>query len=376
MNFALATLWYERQRYLPGILAVAFSAVLIALTCGLLLGLLSITTIPITRTRADVWVGSAGVLSVDIAGVVPTSWYSRVVESPEVTACEEYCEGFSKWRKFNGADELIIIVGSRLEDNSIGAVSALTPELREKLTEPNSVVIDQSELQRLGLTTGLGETGEILGRKVRIVGLVKGYSSLAGPYVFCSIQTSRPLLRLKSDQASYLLAKTRNPPADARAVVDRLREKYGDEMSAFTSAEFTWRSEMHWLTKTKAGVAMGVLSLLGLLVGAVVTGFTLYAATAASIREYAVLRALGIPRWRMGMAVMSQSFWVGVLGVAVGLPTMYALARAAEAVGNLRVSLAPWLLGSVGIITLAMALVSGLAALRILRQVEPANLLR
>ena len=46
MNFALATLWHERQRYLPGILAVAFSAVLIALTCGLLLGLLSVTSMP------------------------------------------------------------------------------------------------------------------------------------------------------------------------------------------------------------------------------------------------------------------------------------------------------------------------------------------
>jgi putative ABC transport system permease protein len=375
MNFALATLWHERQRYLPGILAVAFSAVLIALTCGLLLGLLSVTSIPITRTRADVWVGSAGVLSVDIAGVVPTGWTSRVMESPGVTACEEYCEGFSKWKKANGADELCIVIGCRLEDNALGAVNALTPELREKLTEPNSVVIDEAELPRLGLTIGVGETGEILGRKVRVVGLIKGYSSLAGPYVFCSLGTARPMLRLKPDQASYLLAKTRDP-AEAPGVASRLREKYGDEMSAFTSSEFTRRSEWHWLTKTKAGIAMGVLSLLGLLVGAVVTGFTLYAATAASIKEYAVLRALGIPRWRMGMAVMNQSFWVGVLGVAVGLPTMYGLARAAEAAGNLRVFLAPWLLGSVGIITLAMALMSGLAALRILRQVEPANLLR
>src|SRR5437588_4489636 len=118
MNFALATLWHERQRYLPGILAVAFSAVLIALTCGLLMGLLSITSIPITRTRADVWVGSAGVLSVDISGVVPMSWYSRVMEMTEETACEEYCEGFSKWKKANGADDVCIIVGCRLEDDA------------------------------------------------------------------------------------------------------------------------------------------------------------------------------------------------------------------------------------------------------------------
>src|SRR5947209_8895187 len=147
-------------------------------------------------------------------------------------------------------------------------------------------------------------------------------------------------------------------------------------MSAYTSAEFSRRSEMHWLTKTKAGAAMGVLSVLGLLVGAVVTGFTLYAATAASIREYAVLRALGIPRWRMGLAGMSQSFWVGVFGVVVGVPTIYGLARLALAVGSLKVFLAPWLLGCVAVITLCMAMFSGLAALRILRQVEPANLLR
>jgi putative ABC transport system permease protein len=375
MNFALATLWHERQRYLPGILAVAFSAVLIALTCGLLLGLLSVTSIPITHTRADVWVASAGVLSVDIAGVVPTGWYSRVMGCPDVAGCEEYCEGFSKWKKPNGADELCIVIGSRLEDNSLGAVNALTPELREKLTEPNAVVIDESELARLGLTTGVGETGEILGRKVRVVGLIKGYSSLAGPFVFCSLGTARPLLRLPPDKSSYLLAKCHDK-AEAPAVVRQLRDAYGEDMTAFVSKDFAWRSEMHWLTKTKAGVAMGVLSLLGLLVGAVVTGFTLYAATASSIREYAVLRALGIPRWRMGMAVMNQSFWVGVLGVAVGIPTMYGLARTAEVAANLRVSLAPWLLGGVAVVTLLMALVSGLAALRILRQVEPANLLR
>ena len=30
LSFSLATLWYERQRFLPGVLAVAFSALLIA----------------------------------------------------------------------------------------------------------------------------------------------------------------------------------------------------------------------------------------------------------------------------------------------------------------------------------------------------------
>ncbi len=51
MFYSLKTLWYERQRYLPGALAVSFSAVLIALQGGLLLGLFAITSIPIDHSR-------------------------------------------------------------------------------------------------------------------------------------------------------------------------------------------------------------------------------------------------------------------------------------------------------------------------------------
>ena len=374
MNFTFATLWHDRQRYLPGVLAVAFSAVLIALQCGLLLGLLSVTSLPITNTRADIWVGSPDVLSLDLGRAIPRSFLTRVAEHPEVERVEEYYQGFTYWSKPGGGSELCIVIGSSIEDDALGSVAALTPELRRLLTEPDSVVIDEAELDRLGLKTGLNETGEIAGRKVRVVGLIKGYKSLAGPYVFCSQSTARPLIpRLGPDQTVYLLAKCRNKEY-IPAVVDLLRRQYPD-MSAFTSQEFSVRSRMHWLTKTKAGIAIGYSAILGLLVGAVVTSQTLYAAIAGAMREYAVLRALGIPRWRMAAAVMGQSFWVGVLGILLSLPVVYGLASLGEAAGA-KVLLQAWLVGSVAAITLVMALLSGLVALRSLRLVEPANLLR
>jgi putative ABC transport system permease protein len=372
MSYSLATLWHDRQRYLPGMLAVAFSAVLIALQCGLLLGLLSVTSIPIDHTRGDFWIGAADVLSIDIGGPISSDWLTRVREHPEVEKVDEYCQGFSRWKKPQGGEELCIIIGSGLEDDSLGWVTALTSELREKLTEPNSVVVDEGELSRLGLQYGVGEYGEILGRRVRVVGLIRGYKSLAGPYIFCSLSTARPLLRMQSNQTTYLMGKCHDP-AQAPAVVERLK-RYSD-MSAFTSNEFSVRSRVHWLTKTKAGIALGYSALLGLLVGAVVTSQTLYAAVAASLREYAILQALGIPRWRMAAAVMSQSFWVGVIGIAVALPAVYGLARIAEWAGA-RVLLWPELLAAVAGITLIMALGSGLAALRSLRLIEPEQLLR
>jgi putative ABC transport system permease protein len=178
---------------------------------------------------------------------------------------------------------------------------------------------------------------------------------------------------MRPDQATYLLAKCYHPD-EAPAVVERL-QRYTEDMSSFTSPEFSTRSQVHWLTKTKAGIALGYSALLGLLVGAVVTSQTLYAATVGALREYAVLRALGIPRWRMAVTVMEQSLWVGLLGIALGVPAVFGLARIAEAFGA-RVLLHGWLLAGVMVITLITALVSGLIALRSLRLIEPANLLR
>jgi putative ABC transport system permease protein len=392
MSYSLATLWYERQRYLPGVLAVAFSCLLIALQCGLLLGLFSITSLPIDNTSADIWVGHPDVPSVDLGRPIPAAWQSYLA-MPEVERCEVYMQGFAYWDKPTGGVELCMVIGSRLASDSLGAVKALTPEMRMQLTEPGSIIIDESEFDRLGIR-GIGDYVEIAGHKVRIVNTTRGIKSLAGPYVFCNVETARPLLRLKEDQTMFILARCRTK-ADAEIVVKRLAEyrstqptsfnyRSGQEavntplppkMSAFSAETFSLRSRLHWLLKTKAGIALGCAAGLGLLVGAVVTSQTLYAATAASLKEYAVLRAMGIPRWRMAMTVLAQSFWVGIAGVALALPTVFALAQLGNEVGAK--VLLPWQLLALAVgVTMVMAMLSGLWALRSLRLIEPVALLR
>src|SRR5271155_5816189 len=169
MSYALATLWHERQRYRAGILAVAFSAVLISLQCGLLLGLFSITSIPIDHTRAYIWIGSAEVLSVDLGKPIPEQCISRLASEPGVEPPEPFIEGFSSWTKPTGGSDLCIVIGSRLGDDSLGWVDELTPELRSLLTEPGSIVVDESELSRLGIKA-VGDKAKISGQPVRVVG--------------------------------------------------------------------------------------------------------------------------------------------------------------------------------------------------------------
>jgi putative ABC transport system permease protein len=374
MPYSLTMIWREPRRYLPAVLAVAASDVLITVQVGLLLGALSVLSLPIEHSDAQVWVASPEVLSIELGYPIPESWRSRLASMPGVVATEPYLYGFSYWRKPQGGSEVCCVIGSRLARGALGAVSDLTPQMRTLLSEPGAVVVDESELARLGVS-GKGGVAEVAGRRVRVVGLVHGLKSLGPPYVFCSLRTAyqlQPLFRDYPGHTMYLLGRCRSPQ-DAQSVARRLKER--SQLSAFTSQEFAARTQFYWATRTEAGVGMGFTVCLSLLVGLAVTSQTLYAATAASLREYAVLRALGIARRRMAGMVMAQSLWVGLGGIGLAVPLVLALAAGGRGAGA-SVLLPGWLFALGSGLTLGMALLSGLAALRSLRLFEPITLLR
>jgi putative ABC transport system permease protein len=376
MSYALQTLWHEKARYASGVLAVAFSAVLIALQCGLLLGLFKITSIPIDNTRADVWVGATAVPSVDLGKPIPAGYLSRVDGRSGVLSVEPYVASFGNFTKPTGGTELCYVLGSQLDDGTAGAAGVLSREQREALAMPFAVVVDESDLGRLALDKDADGVPKINGKRVHVVGTVKGLKSLAAPWVFCSLHTARQILGplLPPDHVTYFLARC-DSPARAREVVAELREQYGSDMVAYTAEEFSFQSRWYWLTRTKAGLAIGYAAFLGLLVGLVITAQTLYSATAASAKEFAILLALGIPRWRISLMVLAQSFWVGVIGIGFALPVCQGL-RALGAQFNIDVDLRWEVLAGTAAITVGMALVAGTLALRSVRQIEPMSLLR
>jgi putative ABC transport system permease protein len=390
MSYALATIWHDRSRFLPAILAVAFSAVLIAAQTGLLVGLLSMMSTPVDKAAADIWVGYPGVQSVDLGRAVPTSWRNRLKQQPEVKGdVEEVIMGLAQWSAPPTAHrpvtltDVCTVIGTRLDTNSIAVVEPIrrNPKLLAALAEPLTVLIDRSDCARLGIEH-VGEKAQIMGRPLRVVGFVDGVHGLGGAYVFCSSDTARMILGLFESQATYLLAKCSNPN-DVPRVVDRLRQEFGkpsvvdqaSKMAVFTRDEFSFQTRMNWMTVTKAGLAIAFCAVLGLVVGAVVTSQTLYAATAAAQREYATLRAMGIPRWRLQLSVLTQSFWVGLGGLIAATPVTLILGEVARWLGT-QLQLSPNIVIPAAVITMGMSMGSGLLALRSLQQTDPVHNIR
>lgn len=376
MLYALLMLWHERARYAAGVLAVTFSAVLIALQVGLLLGLFKITSIPIDYTSADIWIGSTAVPSVDLGKPIPKNFVSRLAGLPGVSMPEMYIANFANFTKPTGGTELCFVLGSLLDPEAAGALTLLTPEQRDALTMPYAIIVDESDVKRLGLDTDHSQKPKINGKEVTVVGTVRGLKSLAAPWVFCSLYTARQLLGplLPPDHVTYLLARCESPQR-AREVVAYLRERYADDMTAYTAEEFSFGSRWYWLTRTKAGLAIGYAAFLGLIVGMVITAQTLYSATVANAREFAILLALGVPRWRLALLVVTQAFWIGVIGIALAYPVCLGLKYLALQFAT-DVDLRWQILAGTATLTIGMALLAGLFALRSVQQIEPMSLLR
>ena len=258
MSYALQTLWHEKTRYAAGVGAVAFSAVLMVLQVGLLLGLFETTSIPVDHTSAHIWVGSQDVRSVDLnVPIGINSHMARLTEKRGLIGQPElFLAGYANQTRADGGMERCFILGSGLDPDAAGAADVLTPGLRSELTMPDSIVIDESELGRTGLES-IGKRTKINGVEVTLVGTVKGMKSLAAPWVMCSLTTARKILAtyMTPEQTSFLLARAESPRR-AKEIVDELNAEY-PEMRAYTADDFSFSCRWYWLTRTKAGIAIG-----------------------------------------------------------------------------------------------------------------------
>lgn len=374
VGYALRIVWYERRRFLPAIVSVSFCAVLMTVQGGLLLGMLTLVSLAIDHCRADVWIGYPGASSTDLGLPIPAAWRYHLEQYPEIVRTETYLIGYAPWGQPGRSVEHCTIMGTDLSDDALGAVDLLDAELRRRLQEPETVAVGANDRRFLGIAEE-GQIGEVNGCRAEVVGFVPGAGGVVSSYVFCSLSTARQLLArngLGADQTSFILAECRSPE-DAERLVERLRPD--PNFSAHTRAGFSFQARLHWLTRSRFGLCLSFATFLGMVVGLVVTSQTLSGAVAAAARELAVLEALGLPTWRMAGLVLGQALIVGITGLVLAVPSILGLVRAAEWTGN-AVYLPAWFLTAASGLTLGIALVSGVVALRALRLAEPVRLLR
>lgn len=373
---ARKTLVHEWRRFAPASLSVAFSALLLLVQAALVLGIFGSAAVFIDRSSADLWVGFPGTQSVELGRPVPLDTEIWVRMHPQVLSVEPFLWVDADWRSGSGRGAVSVSVsGISARAGGMLFSLALPNGMRERLAEPDGVIVDSADLPKLGVD--VGSRAQINGRTVRVVGVAPGLRALGGANVLASVDTARHLQgsSANDDRMTYLVARLRDS-ADAAIVRAQLNadgRRHGYQ--AWTKAEFSRLAILYWMFETGAGLGIVFLSAIVCLVGIVVTSQSLMGAVAGSVNEYATLHALGVGMHALRRVVLEQAAWVGAAGLLCGaVATAAALFLARR--NDVPAALSAWSAVVCIILVMFISLLSGLAAMRVLRRADPATLLR
>lgn len=396
MSLALATLLYEWRRYMAAVVALAFSGLLVLAQVGIFVGIGKGFTAQIDRARADIMVLGPGAKAL-FGGPsgLPRRMIPLVYSHPEVMqvapldgsggrfqnilSAEEQAKADARAKqggKGGGGGRKSEFVNVTVIDAIPGFVTVPTDytlSMVEALRQPYAVAVDQTALKRLGVKKG--DKALYNGKTITIGVITHGYPNIIQPTLVMSRDTLRMLGEADTGQRVGPLMVQIRDPARAEIVAAQLNKKGDGKFRAWTRQELADANSGAMLDDQIIVIILGFSAFLGLLIGVVITWQTLRGAIMANIKEFASLRALGVSMSDLRNIVLELSFWVGVVGVvASGVLTW--LVSLAATVSGVPMYFPPLLVVVVAVFLIVIAMVSGFLSLGVLKNSQPADLLR
>jgi putative ABC transport system permease protein len=367
-SLARRNLLHDRVRLAITLTGIVFAVVLSAIQLGLFVGFQRATSDVIRRSGADLWVMSTGVTHLESAVPFSERKLHEVLATPGVAAAQKHIVRFGQWKKPDGGQEGIMLVGLDLAGDMSWPWNLEAGSLAA-LAQPDAVIVDALYLGKLGIR-GIGDEMEIGGHRAKVVGLTRGIRTFTtSPAVFTSFKHAQDFGNLAEDETDYLLARVA-PGRDAAAVASALRTRLTD-VDVATAEDWRVRQERYWMFGTGAGITVLIAAALGLLVGVVVVAQTIYAATVDHIREYGTLKAMGATNAYLYRVILQQAAMSAVAGYAVGIAVALVASRGSlEGTTAINVE-APLALGLFAL-TLGMCLGASVVSINKVTRLDPA----
>lgn len=380
MSLALSTLLYEWRRYLAAIIALALAGVLMLALGAMFIGIMQSFTVTIDKSRAQLIVLAPNAQASGGPGGGASPLPKRVVpliyRHPDVVEVQDLPDDFGRFiGPGQPSPSFVNIMIIDTSPNGVTLPQDFDENMRRAIEAPYAIGIDVSAQRQLGVN--VGDQAVLNGRTVRVALIMEGYANSQMPSVVMSRQTQRLMGRANDEQMGLLMVRIKDPHTEKN--IERVRDEL-NAMSdglyrAWTKPELTESTTRQMMQEGFIAMLMLFMSVIGFVIGVVITWQTLRGAILANIKEFASLRALGVSMGQLRGVVMELSLWVGVLGILASGVLMFGIAWAASAI-NLPMGFDIGSILQTAILLLIISIGSGALTLGALKKGEPADLLK
>jgi putative ABC transport system permease protein len=373
IRIALSSLFFERGKLLAALSGVAFAANLVLVQAGLFFGFQRASTAVITRAGGDLWVMARGTQLVDFADPLSPGVGEQIRAVPCVERARPVIFSWATIRKPSGGITNVQLIAAEPAPGR-ALPWALAEGLPDDLRAPKRVAVDAADLDRLEIPRpAIGQSIELQDGPVYVGAVTDGIRSFTVvPYLFAEPREARRILGLADGQATFWAVDLadRRCANDVRASIER-----HPDLVVRDRVEFEHMTSHYWVIGSGAGATLAFAAMLGLIVGLVVVGQTLFSLTESRSRELATLKAMGASGGELASFVMWQAGLLAVAGSAVGLAWAFGLGQLTKMIG-LTVVLDATVIGvGLGLIV-GMCALASLASVRKVVRLEAAKVFK
>lgn len=376
-----------------------FAVSLVTIQTGILNGFTRSTGVLIDRSQADIWISSKDMVQLELTLPMPASYVQQAQQVAGVQRAEALLLGGGIWRSPKGKITSIRLIGFDPAGQLFNSFGVMQGNLKA-LEQPYTVIVDETNLDSLNVNQ-VGDAANIGSLGVKIAGLTQDTQSIASSnYLFTSLSNAKaystgnrtsnldcrlqngqfqctnvyqqlpssnpaavqPTPLTATDAITYLLVKAK-PGQNLQVLKQRLESALPDT-HAYTREEMATRTRNYWVQRTGVGFILGLGATVGVIVGMVIVGQILYSSVADHLKEFATLKAMGVPDRVVYSIIIQQALLMAILGYIPSLVLCMGLGAWTFATQGITILITP--IAATGIlgITIFMCVGSALFAIQ------------
>jgi putative ABC transport system permease protein len=384
MNFfsSLQVAWLQlshgRTKLIAAAIGIIFADLLMWMQLGFLAAAVDSATSLYGKLRGDLFLISPQ--THDINGAEPFSrrLLERARAHPEVEAVAPLYTGTVRWKDpRSGQKRPLFVYGILTHAPAIGTRGVI--ESSSRLNEADTCLFDLRARPEFSsvikqITAGLPLAAEVNGRRMWVVGTTTIGASFAvdGNLVTSDVNFHR-LFPGRPPGSIDIGVVRLVAGAQARQVEAELQQFCGPDLLVLSAPEFAERARDFMLRSRPINFIFGLGAFVGFLVGFAIVYQVLFTDVSHHLPQYATLKAIGYSDGSLRRIVLHEALILSVLGYIPGVALAWVLYAFTVNATNLpmRITAERGLL--IFGLTVVMCGLSGLLAMRKLRQADPAD---
>lgn len=379
-RLAWRQLRHDKARLLAAISGVVFACLLVFMQLGFMTALLDSAGTTQMHMQADLYILHKKSEALWRTQPFARARLAQALALPEVERVAPFYVAQVPIRNPETGRTRTMMVFGVDPDSGVFELPGLTEDARAVLRQPDTILVDERSRPDFGpfaeiIARGGPVTTELAGRRVTVAGtIIHGASFAADGHAVTSETNLWRLVPNRGPGYVDVGAIFLKPGSDPAAALERLRPLLADDVFVVDKPGLVAFEKKYWQEQAPIGFIFGLGVAIGLLVGCVIVYQILFTDIARHIREYATLKAMGYGQNYLRRVVLGESLMLAVLGYIPGFILALGIYALAESQIFIPMRMDLFKAGLVFALIFAMCVISGLLAVRKLKDADPASM--